>query len=112
MRTEKPWGFEVDLGIFNGTHVKLIRIRKGERTSYHYHKKKHERLTLLSGTAIIEYGGFFEENRDEDYLIPYQHFRVVKTENHRIRALTDTLILELADGKDISYRLEDDYGRV
>ena len=108
-RTIKPWGYFEQLTDNQVSTVKLITIRKGERTSLQSHKLRSERWYILDGhgratirndTVTIKHG--------DQLFIP-------NTVPHRLEATKDMRILEISFGlfqeSDIT-RFEDDYGRV
>src|ERR1700755_3453772 len=56
-RVDKPWGHEVIFAAEDGKYVgKVITVRAGHSLSLQYHQAKEETISLLSGTARVEYG--------------------------------------------------------
>lgn len=114
-RIAKPWGEEVILSRSAAAVCKVLRIRRGERLSLQYHRRKRETLIVLRGAALLTLG----ERRDA-----LRRRRVSRGERiavaagviHRLEALEeDAEVLEFAfgamgEGDDV-VRLEDDYGR-
>ena len=114
-RIAKPWGEEVVLSRSAAAVCKVLRIRRGERLSLQYHRRKRETLIVLRGAALLTLG----ERPDA-----LQRRRVSRGERiavaagviHRLQALDgDAEVLEFAfdaslEGDDV-VRLEDDYGR-
>ena len=115
-RIAKPWGEEVVLSRSDTAICKVLRIRRGERFSLQYHRRKREMLIVLRGSALLTLG----EQRNA-----LSRRRVSRGERiavaagiiHRLQALDgDAEVLEFAfdgspEGDDV-VRLEDDYGRV
>ena len=108
-RTVKPWGYFEKLTDNEESTVKLITIRKDERTSLQSHQFRSERWHVLygQGHAVIH-----------DDIIPIKQgdqLFIPKTAIHRLEAKTDMQILEISFGlfqeSDIT-RFEDDYGRI
>ncbi|MFH0798586.1 MAG: mannose-1-phosphate guanylyltransferase [Pseudomonadota bacterium] len=103
----KPWGHE-ELWALTQKYVgKILFIRKGHRLSLQYHKQKDETLRLLSGNMEIEVG---DERARAMNSGDVQH--VPPGMKHRIRALSDCLVLEVSTPEiDDVVRIADDYGR-
>jgi mannose-6-phosphate isomerase-like protein (cupin superfamily) len=110
-RIEKPWGEEVWLAHNELYACKIIRMRKGTRSSLQYHRQKHETIYIQKGlaratledetgtlTACILRPGDIIENR------PFR--------KHRLEALEDTELIEASTPHlDDVVRVEDDYDR-
>jgi D-beta-D-heptose 7-phosphate kinase/D-beta-D-heptose 1-phosphate adenosyltransferase len=106
-RIEKPWGYEDILSNSSNELVKRIFIKRGHRTSLHYHEKRHEVLTCIQGE------GFIQVDSKNYTVYPIFSIRIDPYMLHRIYAKTDMLWVEVSDGhpNDIVRKL-DDYGRV
>ncbi|RSN72697.1 adenylyltransferase/cytidyltransferase family protein [Candidatus Methanodesulfokora washburnensis] len=106
-RIEKPWGYEDILSNSSNELVKRIFIRRGQRTSLHYHKQRDEVITCLDGE------GFLILN-DKAYSISRMFsIRIRPYEHHRIEAKTDLMLIEVSNGHlDDVVRVVDDYGRI
>lgn len=105
-RREKPWGYERAIGTFRGVFLKELFIRKGTRSSLHYHVQKDELFYLVRGeiTVVVE--------DQEVHMKPGDSLCISPGQPHRIIPKEDSLILELATcmfGDVI--RLDDDYHR-
>ena len=101
----KPWGYERVL-IDSDLCVKEIFIEKRKRTSFHYHKNKHEFLLIDEGRINLHLdSGVYEYKAGE-------HVMIYPNQNHRIEAIYYTRIREVSSKLfgDV-YRVEDDYGR-
>ncbi len=117
-RIAKPWGEELILSRSDTSVVKMLRIEPGCRLSLQYHRRKHETLLLLSGTALLTVGdpGVHESQLAREPLVAGVRRHISAGVVHRLTA-GDVLaeILEVAsrlpgDVEDI-VRLADDYGR-
>lgn len=114
-RQDKPWGHEEIFAAVEGKYVgKIIYVTAGRSLSLQYHEDKEETISLLSGTAEIQYGpidGALEHRRfgpgDAIHLPP----RVV----HRVTAVTDVVFAEVSTAppgwREDVVRLQDAYGR-
>ena len=103
---EKPWGREIWIVEEPEYAGKILEIKKGFRTSLHYHKKKKESLYLLSGQLkVIHPDGEFMLKEGETLTLNPGNI-------HRFYAETDVKFFEVStsDLKDV-VRVEDDYGR-
>lgn len=103
---EKPWGYERPVTVFRGLHLKELFFKKGKSSSLHFHEQKEELLYVVYGEAQFQLG------EDELRLEPGDWVHIQPGQNHRIRPLKDTLILEIGTQMfgDIK-RLEDEYNR-
>ena len=89
-RVEKPWGYELVFAATDRYCGKIIFVRAGEQLSLQFHRKKDETIYVQSGRA----------------------FHLAAGTVHRIRAIEDTVLLEVStpETEDV-VRLEDRYGR-
>ena len=108
--TKRPWGNFCDLAENKGKwHLKAITIKKGQRLSLQKHIKRSELWIVVEGKIQAQKG-------HKIYILtsPKSIF-IEKKEIHRVKALTNAIIVEISFGfhneKDI-VRLADDYGRV
>ncbi|RLI93962.1 MAG: cupin [Candidatus Altiarchaeales archaeon] len=104
---EKPWGREIWFASEKEYAGKILELRKGTRTSLHYHKRKRETMYVLDGRVII-----YSEKNDEIRLESGNAITINPGDRHRIYAEEDTKILEVSTPElnDV-VRVEDDYGR-
>jgi len=107
---KKPWGEFCDLAENKGKwHLKVIVIKKGKRLSLQKHMKRSELWIVAEGKVQAE------KNNKFYTLTPKKLIFIGKKEAHRIKALTNAVIVEISFGnhneKDI-IRLADDYGRI
>jgi len=109
--TEKPWGEFKNLCVNqNNVTVKLITIKKGQRTSLQSHKNRDEEWIITNGYGI----GYLGKN--QCVLNVGNSMEIEKNQIHRMYAPTvDCTFIEISHGKfdeDDIIRFEDDYGRV
>jgi mannose-6-phosphate isomerase len=110
-RVDKPWGHELVFASTGQYCGKIIVVRAGEQLSLQFHRKKDETLYVQSGRAEFEIGdpgGAL----DVEVVGPGRAFHLIPGTVHRIRALEETVILEVStpETQDV-VRLEDRYGR-
>jgi len=109
---KKPWGDEIIYAHGNGLYIgKKIIITKGNRISLQSHLKKHETFYLDKGRAEFIIENKINEISDKE---PHENrsFVIKPGTKHRIRAITDCVILESStDYPNDVCRYEDDYGR-
>jgi mannose-6-phosphate isomerase len=110
-RVEKPWGYELIYASTGRYCGKIIFIRAGEQLSLQFHKAKDETIYVQSGRVEFEIG---EPGKpiDKEVVPPGRAFRLEPGTVHRMRALEDTVMLEVSTPEtDDVVRLEDRYGR-
>ena len=110
-RVDKPWGWELIWALTDRYCGKLLFVRAGQALSLQYHERKDESWLVREGRAALELGavdGVLEERE----IGPGDAFHFPPGTVHRVRALEDTLIVEVStpDLDDV-VRLADDYGR-
>ena len=111
-RVEKPWGYEIIYATTDRYCGKVIFIKAGEQLSLQFHRKKDETIFVQSGRVEFEIG---EPGKpiDTEVVGPGRAFHLAPGAVHRIRALEDTIVLEVSTPEiDDVVRLEDKYGRV
>ena len=110
-RIEKPWGYELVYASTDRYSGKLLFIKAGEQLSLQFHKKKDETIYVHSGRVEFEIGDPGKPI-DTEVVAPGRAFHLPAGTVHRIRALEDTVILEVStpELEDV-VRLEDRYGR-
>lgn len=110
-RVDKPWGYEVIYGVTDHYCGKILFVRAGEALSLQYHRFKDETIYLYDGDAEIELaapGSPPTVARIE----PGRSFHVRARTVHRLRAIEDSLFLEVSTPHlDDVVRLDDRYGR-
>ena len=110
-KVEKPWGYEL---LWATTEVycgKLLFVRAGEEVSLELHRQKDETIYVHQGRVRFEIGE--EEGAlAADVVGPGAAFHLRPGTVHRLRALEDSLLLEVSTSHlDDVVRLEDRYGR-
>ena len=111
-RVEKPWGWEL-IWAETDTYVgKLLFVAAGHSLSLQFHRVKDESWYVESGRAELELGERGNAVLKKEVVLPGACFRFTPGTVHRVKALEDTLIVEVStpDLDDV-VRLEDDYGR-
>jgi mannose-6-phosphate isomerase-like protein (cupin superfamily) len=112
-RVEKPWGYELIWALTDVYCGKILFVRAGEALSLQYHESKDESWYVREGRAELELASAGGGDRRRLEIGPGDCFRFRPGTVHRVRALEDTLILEVSTPQiDDVVRLQDDYGRV
>ena len=106
-KRDKPWGYEKTIVNNERYLVKELYIKKGYRTSLHYHPKKDESMHILEGEGYVE----FEKGKVS--LAPGEVVRIKPNRVHSIVAKENLKIFEYSTPhpKD-SVRVKDYYGRI
>jgi mannose-6-phosphate isomerase len=111
-RVEKPWGWELIWAEAEGYVGKLLFVRAGHALSLQFHRVKDESWYVESGRAELELGEPGKAVLSAEVVAPGACFRFRPGTVHRVRALEDTLIVEVSTSElEDVVRLEDDYGR-
>jgi len=111
-RMEKPWGYELIWALTEEYAGKLLFVNAGHQLSLQFHKQKDESWYVLEGRAELEFAGAREKTTSTEVVTAGAAFRITPGTVHRIRALEDTLVLEVSTAHlDDVIRLEDVYGR-
>lgn len=103
----KPWGYEYVAFQNDSVALKVLHIKKGERTSLHCHPNKSTGLVVIEGTAILNFIA------DQCELSAPSKKMIRRGLFHQTIAQTDLLMLEIESpvDKDDLVRLKDQYGR-
>ena len=111
-KVEKPWGWELIWALTDRYCGKLLFVRAGQALSLQYHERKDESWYVHDGRASLELGTVENGDLETGEIGPGDCFHFVPGTVHRLRALEDTLIVEVStpDLGDV-VRLADDYGR-
>ena len=110
-KTEKPWGYELLFALTPKYAGKVIFVKKGHRLSLQYHEEKDETLYIYEGKALLDIEG------NDKHIVPREvqpgeSIPVAPFTRHRLRAIEDTVFLEVSTPElDDVVRVEDDYGR-
>jgi mannose-6-phosphate isomerase len=111
-RVEKPWGYELIWAVTEQYCGKLLSVDGGHQLSLQFHREKDESWYVLEGRAEVELAAPGEKTMSTEVVTAGAAFRITPGTVHRIRALEDTLILEVSTPHlDDVVRLEDAYGR-
>ena len=111
-RVDKPWGHELVWALGEQFCGKLLFVRAGEALSLQFHREKDEAWYLQSGRAELEIGPAGAAMLEKEIVTAGAAFHLPPGTVHRVRALEDTLILEVSTPHlDDVVRLEDSYGR-
>jgi mannose-6-phosphate isomerase-like protein (cupin superfamily) len=111
-RVEKPWGHELVWAIAEQYAGKLLSVNAGHELSLQFHREKDESWYLLEGRAELEFAAPGEKAIASEIVTPGAAFRIRPGTVHRLRALEDTVVLEVSTPHlDDIVRLEDEYGR-
>jgi len=110
-RVDKPWGWELVWAETDSYAGKLLFVRAGESLSLQYHEVKDESWLVREGSATLELGDVGGD-LDSIEIAPGDTFRFRPGTVHRLSALEDTLVVEVAPPQlDDVVRLDDAYGR-
>jgi mannose-6-phosphate isomerase len=111
-RVDKPWGHELVWALSDDYAGKLLAVKAGHELSLQFHRQKDESWYLLEGRAEVEFAGPGEKVTTSEVIVRGAAFRIRPGTVHRIRALEDTVMLEVSTPHlDDVVRLEDQYGR-
>jgi mannose-6-phosphate isomerase len=114
-RQDKPWGHELIFAAVEGKYVgKIIYVTAGQSLSLQYHREKDETISVLSGSALVEYGPSSDELSRRE-LGAGDTIHLPPGELHRLTATTDLTFAEASTAtpgwREDVVRLEDKYGR-
>jgi mannose-6-phosphate isomerase len=111
-RIEKPWGHELLWALTDSYCGKLLFVKAGHALSLQFHREKDESWLVQQGRAELEIGAAGERAPHTEIVSEGAAFRLRPGTVHRIRALEDTVVLEVSTPhlEDV-VRLEDEYGR-
>ena len=111
-RVEKPWGWELIWALTDRYCGKLLFVRAGESLSLQYHEAKDESWYVQEGRAELELSSVGDAEREVVEIKAGDCFRFRPLTVHRVRAIDDTLVIEVSTPEiDDVVRLEDVYGR-
>jgi mannose-6-phosphate isomerase len=111
-RVEKPWGHELIWARAENYAGKLLSVDAGHALSLQFHREKDESWYVLEGRVELELAAAGEKATAKEVVTRGAAYRIRPGTVHRIRALEDTVILEVSTPQlDDVVRLEDSYGR-
>ena len=107
----KPWGGELWVAVTEHYALKIITIKKGQRSSLQYHEKKHEHIYIDAGRVKAEFEG--PDGKLQTRVCgPGTILENAPRQHHRLEALEDTRLIEVQTPfLDDVVRVEDDYHR-
>lgn len=116
VEVEKPWGTVISWTALKTVGGKIIKIKKGERTSLKYNTLKDEALFLISGSIIAsQWTPRKPPEQSTELRIPLKPgdtFNIQSEVPFRLTALEDSYLVEISNEKNNNIvRLADDYGR-
>lgn len=114
-RQDKPWGHEQIFAAQDGKYVgKILYMNAGQSLSLQYHEHKEETISLISGTAEIQYGPLGGELTKVAFG-PGDTIHLPAGVVHRVTAVTDIVFAEASTAqpgwREDVVRLQDAYGR-
>lgn len=95
MFAEKSWGSYRVLDVQDDSMTIRVTLTPGHKMNYHYHNRRDEVWTILSGRGVAVIDGNKMNVASGDVL------RMPKGSKHTIMALTELKIMEVQLGKDI-----------
>jgi mannose-6-phosphate isomerase len=111
-RVEKPWGHELIWALSEDYAGKLLSVNAGHELSLQFHREKDESWYVLEGRLELQFAGAGEKTMSTEVVTPGAAFRIRPGTVHRVRALVDSVIVEVSTPElDDVVRLEDSYGR-
>ncbi len=114
-RQEKPWGHEQIFAAVEGKYIgKIIHVNAGQSLSLQYHDNKEETISLISGTATLQYG-LIDGELTERTFGPGDTIHLPAHVVHRVTAVTDIVFAEASTAppgwREDVVRISDSYGR-
>lgn len=107
-RVEKPWGYEKIIVNNKKYLVKELYIKKGFRTSLHYHPSKDESMHIMEGEGYID----FPKDNEKKSAAKGSVIRIEPNKVHSIVAKDNLRIFEYSTPHpEDTVRVEDYYGR-
>jgi quercetin dioxygenase-like cupin family protein len=112
-RVEKPWGYELIWALAEDLYCgKLLFIKEGHALSLQFHNEKDETIYIQQGRIEFTIGEAGDTLPNHEVVTAGAAFRIKPGTIHRMRALEDSLLLEVSTPQlDDVVRLEDLYGR-
>jgi mannose-6-phosphate isomerase len=111
-RVDKPWGHELIWALTDDYCGKLLFVKAGESLSLQFHREKDESWLVHSGRAELELGEPGQKVPSQEIVGAGAAFRIKPGTVHRVKALEDTVIVEVSTPQiEDVVRLDDEYGR-
>ena len=112
-KVDKPWGYELIWALTDDYCGKILFVKAGEALSLQFHREKDESWLIHAGRAQLEMGTPGDKSPNSEVVGPGAAFRMKPGTIHRVKALEDTMIIEVSTPQlEDVVRLEDNYGRV
>ena len=87
-KTKKIWGENIEIFRNESVSVNILKIKKGYRCSYHYHRFKRNDFYVLEGELKIRH------EQGETILRKGESLEVLPPNKHQFVAMTDTIVIE------------------
>jgi mannose-6-phosphate isomerase-like protein (cupin superfamily) len=111
-KVEKPWGYELIWAQAELYCGKILFVREGHALSLQFHKEKDETIYVQSGRVEFTIGEAGDPLPNTEVVSAGCAFRITPGTIHRMRALDDSMLLEVSTPQlDDVVRLDDLYGR-
>jgi mannose-6-phosphate isomerase len=111
-KVEKPWGHELIWALTEAYCGKLLFVKAGHSLSLQFHREKDESWLIQAGRVKLELGEVGETVLKAEIVGPGAAFHYKPGTVHRVTALEDATIREVATPQlDDVVRLDDAYGR-
>lgn len=95
------WGEEIWLENNNHYCAKIIRLKRGFRSSWHYHQRKDETFFVLNGIVLLRTSTQDGKFTQTLYMKPGDKHRIEPGEIHSFKTLSETAnILEVSKTDD------------
>lgn len=108
-KEDKPWGYEKIVVNNEKYLVKELYLKKGFKTSLHYHPNKDESMHILKGDGYIEYK---ENGKTKDLVAVGKVIRIKPNIKHSIVATNNLSIFEYSTPHpEDTVRIKDYYNR-
>ena len=114
MIIDKPWGHEEVWALTDNYAGKILYIKKDERLSLQYHKRKRETIYVLEGILELTLDEQSRKHNRVLILVPGEYYHIEPFTIHRFAASqgSDVKLMEVSTTElDDIVRIEDDYSR-
>ena len=110
IRCEKPWGYEITLGVSNRVAMKIVHVNPNETLSRQFHVRKDEIYYVYNGSGEVELGSLAEVTHE---LSKGDVLHVAPGTVHRLTAGSAGITIHECSTPEINdvIRTEDKYGR-
>lgn len=94
-KTKKIWGREIQIAEAPSYGAKKLIVKKGKRSSLHYHDLKEETFYLVKGRVLVEYQDGESKIRKK-ILSPGKTITIRQKNHHRFNGLENSVIFEVS----------------